>query len=231
MFDSSHSLLQMNESYSSSEMSPDLNTFTAEMLIRVTTNSLKVVLRMVRYNPGCLQARSPILFFVRILFFINLKDNGFDIYNGLRNILNPGHDSIIQSPSAVTNDGANGNPLLAIDSSSPLEIQDLIDAQLHSHFDLRILCDILLLYCRSNKLDVLALFDLIPVLCIPSTIDTSFITNFFRGELPILFSTEDKRTIITIFLVMIQQQKICPMLLVKSIQVFVISYQLIYHRW
>lgn len=213
-FEASHRLTHSNALYSDSdinftEFSSDLPTFTDEMLTRVTTNSLKIILRIIKYNANSIQPRSNLLTFIRILLSINLETNGFSIQQGYRNIMTSENSGTKQSSyhGESINNASNG------------DVPDVIDDQLHSHFDLRILCNILLTYCRANKDDVFALFDLIPVLCIPSTIDTSFITNFFRGELPYLYSTEDKRVIVTIFLAMIKQRDICATVQVKSIQV------------
>jgi hypothetical protein len=124
--------------------------------------------------------------------------------------------------SSTSNETLNGNLFLGKETTNFNDISEVIETQFHSHFELKIILDILLLYCRTNKRDMFPIFDLVPVLCTPTTLDSSFLIAFLKEELPLLYSSAEKRKLIEIFLSLIGQQKVCPAVQVKLIQVLIL---------
>jgi hypothetical protein len=210
------------------QMASEFASFTDEMLFRMTSNSLKLIHRMVEHDSNCLRPNSPLLFLLRIQLYFILQHNGFTIKEGYRNTISsqtPSSSTPVQPPfllSSTSNETLNGNLLLAKDATNFNDISEVIETQFNSHFELKVILDILLLYCRANKRDMFPIFDLVPVLCTPTTLDSSFLITFLKDELPLLYSPGEKRKLIEIFLSLIGQQKVCPAVQVKSIQVIIL---------
>lgn len=197
--------------------SSEYNSLTEEMFLRVASNSLKLVHRMIQYDSSCLQPNSPLLLTLRMQLYFILQLNGFSIKDGYRNLVSRNSYSSPQSQLLLS---SPENLLLAKEATqNPHDITDVVDSQLHSHFELKIICDIFLIYCRKNKADMYTIFDLIPVLCTSTTLDLTFLITFFKEELPLLYTPREKRKLIVIFLALLEQQMISPSLQVKTIQV------------
>jgi hypothetical protein len=193
------------------------------MFLRVASNSLKLVYRMIQYDSNCLQLNSPLLHSLRMQLYFILQHNGFSIKDGYRNNVTT-HNS--QSSSTTSPSSSyllpSSESLFLTKETSNTNLQDIpemVDSQIHSHFELKLICDIFLLYCRKNKADMFTIFDLIPVLCTSTTLDSAFLIAFFKEELPLLYSPREKRKLILIFMALIEQQTISPSLQVKTIQV------------
>jgi hypothetical protein len=198
--------------------SSEYSSLTEDMFLRVASNSLKLVYRMIQHDSNCLQPNSPLLLALRMQLYFILQLNGFSIKDGYRHVGSRNSYSSLQSQQFLLS--SPESLLLAKDSSqNSHEISEVVDSQFHSHFELRMICDIFLIYCRKNKADMFSIFDLIPVLCTSTTLDSAFLITFFKEELPMLYTPREKRKLIIIFLALIEQQTISPSLQVKTIQV------------
>ena len=232
---------------SSPQPSEPITSFTEEMLTRLCSNSLKLIHRMIHHHKICLKPNSALLLSLRTYLYFILQYHGFTLKDGYKNNLSSTSSSASPSSfSSFTNSNSTTNnymtntntnttsikPPLFLSSLSPdnsnyflskesssKDISDIIEDQFQTHYDLKMICEILLQYCKTNLTDLFTIFDLIPILCTPTTLDVSFIVHYFKIELPTLLTSIEKKKILKIFLSFIEQTNISVEVQVKSLQV------------
>lgn len=97
-----------------------------------------------------------------------------------------------------------------------------IEVQCQRHEFLRLLCEIFLMFCRSCPSDTSVLFDLIMVLQSPTSVDYTFLVDFFKHELPKIFTSQRKQQLIREFLGLYSNQSVSAEQKVITLQMMII---------
>ena len=174
-----------------------------ESLRRVSANAIRVISGICHFRPTFLLEQPEVLRALKTVLYSTIKNNGFTVEGGCIG------DPLSQYRGTGGGTGDNTRDFI-----------EAVDCQFQEHHEMKVICETLLTYCSLNYQDILGQLDLIPVLCIASTIDFSFIINFFKCTLPVKQSLAEKKQTVHIFLSILDNRNICPELKVKVLQVY-----------
>ena len=173
-----------------------------ESLRRVSANAIRVISGICQFRPTFLQEEPEVLLALKTVLYTIIKNNGFTVEGGCIG------DPLRQSRGIGTST-----------CDKTRDFVEAIDCQFQEHHEINVICETLLTYYSLNYHDILSQLDLIPVLCIASTVDFSFITNYFKFTLPARQSLSEKKQAVHTFLAILDNRSICPELKVKVLQV------------
>lgn len=180
------------------------SVLTEDSIRRAAANTIRVVQKLCTLQPNFMAEHPALLKSLRVMLILSINKNNFSVVHGCSD---PG--PLKSSPKTCTEEELKVTA-------------DKIDSKFQEHFEIKTICESLLDHYRRNLNDILVLFDLMPVLCTPSTLDFSFLLQFFKVELSTLLSFQLKRDILRAFLSLCDTKTVSWELKVKTLQVMII---------
>jgi len=177
---------------------------TEDSIRRAAANTIRVVQKLCAFQPNFMAEHPALLKSLRVMLILSINKNNFSVKQGSND---PGP--------------LKSNPKISTEEELKATA-DTIDSKFQEHFEIKTICESLLDHYRRNSSDILILFDLMPVLCTPCTLDFSFLLQFFKMELSTLLSFELKRDVLRAFLSLCGAKSVSGELKVKTLQVMII---------
>ena len=200
---SSNKLLRSGSNESTSSET-HCSVLSADTLRRAAANAVRVIWKLCALIPDTLDQHPPLLKAIRTMLVLLVNKNNFSVQQG----------SFDAGPLKSSSKTGSEEELKAT--------ADKIDAKFQDHNELKMLCECMLHYYRRHKSDILVLFDVVPVMCTPSTLDFSFLQQFFKIELLSVLTYASKKDILRAFLSICDVKSICGELKVKTLQMLVL---------
>ena len=180
------------------------SALTEDSIRRASTNTIKIIMKLCDLQKNFMSEHPVLLKSLRMMLILSINKNNFSVTSGA---WDPG--PLKSSPKTC--------------SEEELKMTaDVIDSKFQEHYEIKSICEILLEYYRRNTDDILILFDLMPVLCTPYTLDFSFLLKFFKMELSIILSFQLKKDVLRAYLSLCNVKTVSTELKVKTLQVMII---------
>ena len=180
------------------------SVLTEDSIRRASANTIRVVQQLCILQSNFMADHPTLLKSLRVMLIHSINKNNFSVSAGSRD---PG--PLKSSPKTSSSEELRATA-------------EKIDSKFQEHIEIKMICESLLDHYRRNTNDILILFDLMPVLCAPCTLDFSFLLQFFKRELSTLLSFQLKRDVLRAFLSLCDAKTVCGELKVKTLQVMII---------